>query len=67
MSYTYIAEIMNNKALVDSTTSSDLKKAVTWANDNSIVGDLIVISEGYTGADGVVDKHDHVNSWYNDF
>jgi|TARA_R110000737_G_scaffold111014_1_gene143928 hypothetical protein len=67
MSYTYIAEIMNNKALVDSTTSSDLKNAVTWANDNSIVGDLIVISEGYTGADGVVDKHDHVNSWYNDF
>ena len=67
MSYTYIAEIMNNKALVDSTTSPDLKKAVTWANDNSIVGDLIVISEGYTGADGVVDKHDHVNSWYNDF
>lgn len=63
MSFTYIAEIMNNKSLVDSTTSSDLKKAVTWANDNSIVGDLIVISEGYEGADGVLDKHDHLNSW----
>ena len=63
MSYTYIAEIMSNKSLVDSTTSPDLKEAVTWANSNSIVGDLIVISEGYKGADGIVDKYDHVNSW----
>ena len=66
MSYTYIAEIMSNKSLVDSTTTPDLKEAVTWATSNSIVGDLIVISEGYRGADGVVDKHDHVNSWYSD-
>jgi hypothetical protein len=65
MTYTYIAEIMNNKSLVDSTTSSDLKKVVTWATSNSIEGDLIVISEGYECADGVVDKHDHINSWYN--
>ena len=36
MTYTYIAEIMNNKALVDSTTSSDLKEVVTWATNNSI-------------------------------
>ena len=47
MSYTYIAEIMSNKSLVDSSTSSDLKKVVTWANDNSIVGDTVVITEGY--------------------
>ena len=63
MSYTYIAEIMSNKSLVDSTTSSDLKEVVTWATANSIEGDLIVISEGYEGADGSIDKHDHVNSW----
>ena len=66
MSYTYIAEIMANKALIDSSSSSDLKKVVTWANDNTLQGDTVVISEGYTGADGVVDKHDHLNSWYVD-
>lgn len=64
MSYTYIAEIMSNKSLVDSSTSSDLKKVVTWANDNSIVGDTVVITEGYVCSDGEVDKHDHLNSWY---
>ena len=64
MSYTYIAEIMSNKSLVDSSTSSDLKKVVTWANSNAIVGDTVVITEGYMCSDGVVDKHDHLNSWY---
>mgnify|MGYP003645555672 FL=1 len=64
MSYTYIADIMSNKSLVDSSSSSDLKEVVTWANSNTLQGDTVVISEGYTGADGVVDKHDHLNSWY---
>lgn len=64
MSYTYIAKIMSNKSLVDSTTSQDLKKAVTWADKNSIEGDLVVISEGYTGADDIVDEVDHVMSYY---
>lgn len=64
MSYTYIAKIMSNKSLVDSTTSQDLKKAVTWADKNSIEGDLIVISEGYAGADDMIDEVDHVMSYY---
>ena len=64
MSYTYIAKIMSNKSLVDSTTSQDLKKAVTWADKNSIEGDLIVISEGYAGADDTIDEVDHVMSYY---
>lgn len=66
MSYTYIADIMSNKSLVDSSSSSDLKDVVTWANSNTLQGDTVVISEGYKGSDGVVDKHDHVNSWYVD-
>ena len=66
MSYTYIADIMSNKSLVDSSSSSDLKEVVTWANSSTLQGDTVVISEGYTGADGVVDKHDHINAWYVD-
>lgn len=66
MSYTYIAEIKASKITMDSSTSSDLKRVVSWANANSILGDLIIISEGYIGADGVIDNYDHVNSWYND-
>tara|TARA_R110002153_G_scaffold95855_2_gene229880 strand:- start:73 stop:276 length:204 start_codon:yes stop_codon:yes gene_type:complete len=64
MSYTYIAEIKSRKTTVASKTSSDLRKVVTWANSKSIVGDHIIISEGYLAADGVVDKHEQLNSWY---
>ena len=67
MSYTYIAEIKASKIVIDTHTSSDLRKVVSWANDNSILGDLIVVSEGYIGADGVIDNYDRVNSWYNDY
>jgi len=66
MTYTYIAEIKSNKSVVDTSSSSDLKKVVTWARANSLIGDTVVISEGYKGADGVTDKHDHLNSWYVD-
>ena len=64
MAYTYIAKIMSGKSTVDSTTSQDLKKVVTWADKNAIDGDLVVISEGYTGCDDVVDEVDHVMSYY---
>lgn len=64
MAYTYIAKIMSNKSLVDSTTSQDLKKVVIWADQNSMDGDLVVISEGYTGADDHIDEVDHVMSYY---
>ena len=65
MSHTYIAEIKSSKTIIDSNTSPDLSKMVTWANSNSIVGDLIVVSEGYLCSDGVLHKHDLINSWYN--
>jgi len=66
MSYTYIAEIKSNKSVMDTSSSSDLKKVVTWARENSLVGDTVVISEAYQGVDGVTDQHGHLNSWYVD-
>lgn len=63
MSFTYIAEIMSNKDVVESTTTSNMTKAVDWANDNAISGDQLLISEGYTCSDGIVDKHDLLMTW----
>tara|TARA_R100000951_G_scaffold26825_1_gene22819 strand:+ start:652 stop:852 length:201 start_codon:yes stop_codon:yes gene_type:complete len=66
MSFTYIVEIKQNKYLVESTTTSSLSKAVSYAEKNTLVGDLVVVSEGYEGLDGVVEGVDHVTSWYVD-
>lgn len=63
MSFTYITKIMSNKDVVETKNSSDLKKAITWADNNAILGDLVVISEGYEGADGIAEEHDHVMSY----
>jgi hypothetical protein len=67
MSYSYLAEIKSNKTLVDSKTSPDLKKVVSWANNKTIVGDMVVLSEGYMGADGHFDVYDLLTSWYRDY
>ena len=66
MSFTYIVEIKQGGSLVETATKSDLSGAVTYADKSTLVGDLVVISEGYKGADGGIDKHDHVTSWYVD-
>ena len=66
MSFTYIVEIKQNRTLVDSTTTDNLSKAVSYAEKNSLVGDLVVVSEGYTASDGLVEVNDHINSWYVD-
>lgn len=66
MSFTYIVEIKQNKSLVESTTTSSLSKAVSYAEKNTLVGDLVVVSEGYEGSDGVVEANDHITSWYVD-
>jgi hypothetical protein len=66
MSFKYIIQIKQGKSLVESSTSDTLSGAVNYADSSSIVGDLVVISEGYEGADGTVDTHDHVSSWYVD-
>jgi len=66
MSFIYIVEIKQNRTLVDSTTTDNLSKAVSYAEKNSLVGDLVVVSEGYTASDGVVEVNDHINSWYVD-
>tara|TARA_R110002167_G_scaffold182679_1_gene383092 strand:- start:548 stop:748 length:201 start_codon:yes stop_codon:yes gene_type:complete len=66
MSFIYIVEIKQNRTLVDSTTTDNLSKAVSYAEKNSLIGDLVVVSEGYTASDGVVEVNDHINSWYVD-
>jgi len=66
MSFTYIVEIKQNKNLVESTTTSSLSKAVSYAEKNTLVGDLVVVSEGYIGSDGVTEANDHITSWYVD-
>jgi hypothetical protein len=63
MSYSYLAEIKSNKTLVASKTSTDLKKVVSWANSKTIVGDMVMLSEGYMCADGHFDVHDLLTSW----
>ena len=66
MSFSYIVEIKQGKSVIESTMTNTLAKAVTYADNSTLAGDLVVISEGYEGADGVFDAHDHVTSWYVD-
>jgi hypothetical protein len=66
MSFSYIVEIKQGKSVIESTMTNTLAKAVTYADNSTLAGDLVVISEGYEGADGVFDSHDHVTSWYVD-
>lgn len=66
MSFSYIVEIKQGKSVIESTMTDTLAKAVTYADNSTLLGDLVVISEGYKGADGGFDTHDHVTSWYVD-
>jgi len=69
MSHNYITNILNNKSIVDSNTSSDFDKSIAWAESHSMAGDLIVIREGYLGSDGIVDidiTKEPITSWYRD-
>lgn len=66
MSFKYLVEIKQNKVVVETTTTDKLSKAVRFAEKSSLVGDLVVISEGYMATDGQFDAYDHVNSWYVD-
>lgn len=66
MSFTYIFEIKVNKNIVETMTTKNMTKGHLWAQDNTIVGDLVVVSEAYKGADGVVEVTDHITSYYID-
>lgn len=66
MSFRYIVEIKQGNAVVETSAKKTLSGAVKYADRSSLEGDLVVISEGYQGADGDYDKHDHVSSWYVD-
>ena len=66
MSFTYIFDIKVNKNTVESMTTDDMTKGHSWAQDNTLVGDLVVVSEAYEGADGQLEVIEHISSYYID-
>ena len=63
--FNYLTEIKNTDGeILASKQVTTLIEAVRYAEKWTIQGDLVVITEGYMGADGVFDRHDHVASWY---
>lgn len=66
MSFTYIFEIKVNKNIVETMTTKNMTKGHLWVQDNTIEGDLVVVSEAYMGADGDLDMTDHITSFYVD-
>jgi hypothetical protein len=66
MSFTYIFDIKVNKEVVETMTTDDMSKGQDWASSNTLVGDLVVVSEAYQGADGELEVTDHVTSYYID-
>lgn len=66
MSFTYIFDIKVNKNIVESMTTDDMSQGHSWAQDNTLVGDLVVVSEAYEGADGHLEVTDHITSYYID-
>ena len=61
-----MVEIKQGKSIVETTTTDNLSKAVTFADKSSLIGDLVVITEGYEASDGQFDAYDHTTSWYVD-
>ena len=66
MSFTYIFDIKVNKQVVETMTTTDMLSGHRWASENTLEGDLVVVSEAYEGADGQLDVTDHVTSYYID-
>tara|TARA_B110000908_G_scaffold95717_1_gene113293 strand:+ start:101 stop:304 length:204 start_codon:yes stop_codon:yes gene_type:complete len=66
MSFTYVFDIKVNKEVVETMTTDDMSKGQDWASSNTLVGDLVVVSEAYQGADGELEVTDHVTSYYID-
>lgn len=66
MSFTYIFDIKVNKQVVETMTTTDMLRGHRWASENTLEGDLVVVSEAYEGADGQLDVTDHVTSYYVD-
>ena len=64
--YNYLAKISCNGALLDHLTTQSLSSARDWADRNTMMGDLIVISEVLCGVDGVIDEVNHTLSYYID-
>ena len=66
MSFTYIFEIKVNKNVVESLTTNNMSEGQEWASANTLVGDLVVVSEAYEGLDGQLEVTEHVTSYYVD-
>lgn len=66
MSFTYIFDIKVNKQVVETMTTTDMLSGHRWVSENTLEGDLVVVSEAYEGADGQLDVTDHVTSYYID-
>ena len=64
--FTYLFELKSNKSVVESMTTDDMSQGHSWAQDNTLVGDLVVVSEAYEGADGHLEVTDHITSYYID-
>lgn len=64
--FTYLFELKCNKSIVESMTTDDLSEGQQWAEANTLVGDLVVVSEAYEGADGQLDVIEHISSYYID-
>ena len=64
--FNYITTVSCNGAVLDRLTTQSLSSARDWADDNTMVGDLVVISEVLCGVDGVADEVEHTMSYYID-
>ena len=64
--FNYITTVSCNGDVLDRLTTQSLSSARDWADDNTMVGDLVVISEVLCGADGVADEVEHTMSYYID-
>ena len=64
--YNYLAKISCNGDVLDHLTTQSLSSARAWAERNTMVGDLVVVSEVLCGIDGAVDEVEHTMSYYID-
>tara|TARA_R110000824_G_scaffold218375_1_gene404955 strand:- start:853 stop:1038 length:186 start_codon:yes stop_codon:yes gene_type:complete len=56
-------EVKKDKSTFETKVTDTLPKAREFASRSSMIGDLVVITEGYEASDGHFDTYDHVASW----
>lgn len=65
MNSMYLIAIRKDSLVDDvvDTVLESIGQATQWADDNSTVGDMVVVSEVMEAADGEYEVLDHVTSW----